>query len=97
MYAQLFTQMFSITNHPESEPNKFLAFLIKRKTKHIALLLFFQKGDRVWFYGSLTGSYAEYCVVDEDNVDTLPLSLTFEEGAMIGTPYLTAYRALFQK
>jgi len=56
-----------------------------------------KRGDRVWFFGSLTGSYAEYCICKEDTVGQLPKNLTFEEGAMVGTPYMTAYRALLLK
>lgn len=56
-----------------------------------------KKGDRVWFLGSVTGSYAEYCICHEDNIGQLPNNVSFEDGAMIGTPYLTAYRALFQR
>ena len=57
----------------------------------------FQEGDRVWFAGSDTGSSAEFCLCQENNVGILPDAYTFEEGAMIGTPYMTAYRAIFQK
>lgn len=43
------------------------------------------------------GSYSEYSLVTEQNIGTLPESATFEEGSMLGIPYLTAVRALFQK
>ena len=46
---------------------------------------------------SLTGSYAEYTLCDADNIGKLPESASFEHGCMVGIPYLTAYRALFQK
>lgn len=58
----------------------------------------FQPGDRV--FSSQTnqmGTLAEYACVDESNVFPLGSSLTFDEGAAIGIPYFTAYRALFQK
>lgn len=54
-------------------------------------------GDRVYTTGSLTGTYAEYCLCDENDVAALPANVSFEQGAGIWTPYATAYRALFQK
>ncbi|XP_047134314.1 quinone oxidoreductase isoform X1 [Hydra vulgaris] len=57
----------------------------------------FKKGDSIWFCGSVTGSYAEYCLCNEEDASHLPEKMTFDEGAMLGTPYLTASRALFQK
>jgi len=56
-----------------------------------------KEGDRVWFAKCLTGSSAEYCLCNEEAVGGLPEPSTFEVGAMIGTPYMTAYRAIFQK
>ncbi|MEU0388465.1 NADPH:quinone reductase [Streptomyces chartreusis] len=44
-----------------------------------------------------SGTYAEYVVTGIESVHPLPDSLTFEQGAAIGVPYLTAYRALFQR
>ncbi|XP_018608828.2 quinone oxidoreductase isoform X1 [Scleropages formosus] len=57
----------------------------------------FKAGDRVFTTGSETGGYAEYSVASEDTVHRLPDSLDFTQGAAIGIPYFTAYRALFQK
>ena len=51
----------------------------------------------MWFVGSLTGSYAEYCICYENDIGVLPKHISFEEGAMLGIPYLTAYIALFQR
>lgn len=58
-------------------------------------------GARV-FVGSIlahrkTGTYAEYTVCDADAVHPLPDHLSVAEGAAIGVPGLTAYRALFQR
>ncbi|VDM59337.1 unnamed protein product [Angiostrongylus costaricensis] len=50
-------------------------------------------GDRVYFATSLTGSAAEYCLAE--NVFLLPSGLSLQEGACIGIPYMTAYRAVF--
>lgn len=54
-------------------------------------------GDRVATFGSLTGSYAQYGVSDESTVIKIPDSMSFEQGASVGIPYTTAYRALFVK
>lgn len=62
-----------------------------------ALFFSLQEGDRVWFQGTITGACAEYCLCDENNLGVLPETASFEDGAMIGVPYLTAYRSLFQK
>ena len=57
----------------------------------------FKSGDRVFTAVAVTGSYAEYAVVDCDSVHDLSSSLSFQQGAALGTPYLTAYRGLFHK
>lgn len=57
----------------------------------------FRPGDRVYTAGSVTGTYAEYCLCAEDQLGLLPQNVSFEQGAGIWTPYATAYRALFQK
>jgi len=57
----------------------------------------FKPGDRVYTAGSITGTYADYTLCEEDQVGLLPANVSFEEGAGIWTPYATAYRALFQK
>jgi NADPH2:quinone reductase len=54
-------------------------------------------GDRVYVAGSSTGTYAEYCLSSEPQVHPLPDKVTFQQGAAIGIPYGTAYRALFQR
>jgi NADPH:quinone reductase len=57
----------------------------------------FEPGDRVYTAGSITGTYAEYALCEEDDLGRLPDNVSFEEGAGLWTPYATAYRALFQK
>ncbi|MGW6277802.1 NADPH:quinone reductase [Kribbella sp. NPDC055071] len=57
-------------------------------------------GDRVFvatlgFSGS--GTYAERMVCAADAVHPLPERVSFAEGAAIGVPWTTAYRALFQR
>ena len=54
-------------------------------------------GQRVFLSGSLTGTYAEKCLCSPDQVHLLPESVTFGEGAALGVPYATAYRALVQR
>jgi NADPH2:quinone reductase len=57
----------------------------------------FKVGDRVYVAGNLSGSYAEQSLCTEAQVHSLPKNVSFEQGAAIGVPYATAYRALFQK
>ena len=56
----------------------------------------FQKGDRVYTSGSVSGTYTEYAVCLESQVHLLPGTVTDAAGACLGVPYGTAYRALFQ-
>lgn len=53
-----------------------------------------QVGDRVYFCKSVSGSYAEYCTTHEDQTFNLHDSLSYQQGAAVGIPYFTAYRAL---
>ena len=53
--------------------------------------------DRVYTSGSLTGTYAELALCTESQVYPLPNTVSFLQGAAIGIPYGTAYRALFQR
>lgn len=57
----------------------------------------FRAGQRVYTAGTTSGSYAELAVADADDVHPLPDNVSFEQGAAIGVPYATAYRALFQR
>ncbi len=54
-------------------------------------------GDRVYCAGTLSGAYAEKAVCSASQVHLLPTSVSFSQGAAIGIPYGTAYRALFQR
>uniref|UniRef100_A0A3Q1BA14 Enoyl reductase (ER) domain-containing protein n=1 Tax=Amphiprion ocellaris TaxID=80972 RepID=A0A3Q1BA14_AMPOC len=56
-----------------------------------------KKGDRVFTTGTESGSYAEYTIAAEDCVHKLPDALDFAQGAAIGIPYFTAFRALVHK
>jgi NADPH2:quinone reductase len=54
-------------------------------------------GARVFVSGSLSGSYAEFALCRRDQVYPLPDHVSFAQGAALGVPYVTAYRALFQR
>jgi NADPH2:quinone reductase len=53
-----------------------------------------KKGDRVYAF-AVNGGSAELAVADEWQVRPLPDRVTFQQGAAIGVPYATAWRALF--
>jgi NADPH2:quinone reductase len=58
------------------------------------------RGDRVYLTGTSAGAcgaYAELAVCELAQVYPLPGSVSFEQGAAVGVPYATAYRALFQR
>lgn len=55
----------------------------------------FKKGDRVYSGASRSGAYAEYMLCGENQVYKLPDNITFEQGAALGVPAATAWRALF--
>src|SRR5882724_2614673 len=54
-------------------------------------------GDRVYTNGTITGTYAELALAEESRVHPLPPKISFAQGAALGVPYGTAYRALFQR
>ncbi len=54
-------------------------------------------GDRVYIYRSLTGAYAEKALCTEAQVHPLPKNVSYAQGAAVGVPYITAYRAMFHK
>jgi NADPH2:quinone reductase len=54
-------------------------------------------GDRVYTSGSQSGTYAELALCKAEDVHPLPDHVSFAQGAAIGIPYATAWRALHQK
>ena len=50
--------------------------------------------DRVYISAAISGSYAEKILCDEKAVHPLPDHVSFQQGAAMGVPYGTAYRAL---
>ena len=61
----------------------------------------FKAGDRVYISGTVEGraygAYAQRALCTVDEVHHLPSHVTFAEGAGVGVPYVTAWRALFDK
>jgi NADPH:quinone reductase len=57
----------------------------------------FKPGDRVYLAGSLSGTYAELALCEEQFVFPLPAHVSSAQGAAIHVPYATAFRALFQR
>jgi NADPH2:quinone reductase len=57
----------------------------------------FNPGDRVYTGGSVTGTYAQKTLANESQVHPLPEKTTFAQGAALGVPYATAWRALHHR
>ena len=56
----------------------------------------FKEGDRVAsFLNCRSGSYAEYCAVNQDFLVRVPDGYDFQKGAALGVPFFTAYKALY--
>ena len=62
----------------------------------------FKTGDRVYIAGigntvAGAGTYAERAICAPSQLHRLPARVSFGQGAALGVPYCTAYRALFQR
>jgi NADPH2:quinone reductase len=62
----------------------------------------FKAGDRVYVWGigntaAGAGTYAELALCRPSQLHRLPARVSFAQGAALGVPYCTAYRALFQR
>ncbi len=65
----------------------------------------YKPGDRVFIHGTAAehthghygGAYAQKAVCNLDHVYRLPANVSFAQGAAMGVPYATAYRALFHR
>jgi NADPH2:quinone reductase len=57
----------------------------------------FKPGDRVYTAGSISGTYAAQALCEEASLHPLPAHSSYANGAAMGVPYGTAYRALFQR
>ncbi|KAM6343339.1 quinone oxidoreductase isoform 2-T4 [Alca torda] len=75
-------------------PGSDVAGVIEGVGEHVTA---FKKGDRVFTISTISGGYADYAVAAANRVFPLSDKLDFSQGAAIGIPYFTAYRALFQK
>ncbi len=56
-----------------------------------------KRGDRVYTSGSISGTYAELILCEASQAHRLPENISFAQGAALGVPYATAYRALFDR
>jgi NADPH2:quinone reductase len=59
-------------------------------------------GDRVYIANDnlptpRTGTYAEQALCSATQLHPLPANVSFQQGAALGVPYVTAYRALFNR
>lgn len=52
-------------------------------------------GDRVYTAATMSGAYGEYCLCKQNQIYALPDNMSFAQGAALGIPAATAYRALF--
>jgi len=65
----------------------------------------YKPGDRVFIHGTAAahthghygGAYAQKAVCNLDHIYRLPPQISFAQGAAMGVPYATAYRALFHR
>lgn len=57
----------------------------------------FKVGDRVYIADSLSGAYATQSLCDARLIFPLPAQVSFAQGAAMGIPYSTAFRALFHR
>ncbi len=54
-------------------------------------------GDRVYVAGTVSGAYAEMALCNEGQVQPLPSTVSFAQGAAMNIPYATAYHALIHR
>ena len=57
----------------------------------------FAAGQRVYTAGSLSGTYAEQALCEEQSIFPLPANASLSQGAAMHVPYATAYRGLFHR
>jgi NADPH2:quinone reductase len=55
----------------------------------------FKVDDRVYTASTLSGAYAQFALADAGKVFPLPQHISFQQGAALGVPAATAYKALF--
>jgi len=57
----------------------------------------FECGDRVYTVDTVGGAYVERVLVEGGDLELLPDGVSFEQGAAVAVPCLTAWRALFER
>jgi NADPH2:quinone reductase len=57
----------------------------------------FSPGDRVYLSATLSGAYADQALCLPTHAHHLPAATTYAQGAAMGVPYATAYRAIFHR
>jgi NADPH2:quinone reductase len=57
----------------------------------------FKVGDRVYTASTLSGAYAQLALAEAGKVFALPAAVSFQQGAALGVPAATAYKALFMR
>jgi NADPH2:quinone reductase len=85
---------YAIKPHLPYTPGLDAAGIVKAVGLKITRL---RPGNRVYTFGSRTGAYAQEMLCTEAQIFPLPWNLTFQQGACVGVPYATAYRAFVQK
>ena len=75
-------------------PGSDLAGVVERVGANVSA---FKPADRVYAHGVAAGSgaYAEQAICEEHQLHPLPSHVSFSQGAAMGVPYGTAWRALF--
>jgi NADPH2:quinone reductase len=75
-------------------PGSDLAGTVERVGSNVSMV---KPGDRVYAHGVAPGSgaYASHALCAEHQIHPLPPRVTFAQGAAMGVPYATAWRALF--
>jgi NADPH2:quinone reductase len=56
-----------------------------------------KRGDRVYTAQTVSGAYAQYALVREEQAHPLPANIDFKQGAGLWVPYGTAYHALYHQ
>lgn len=54
-------------------------------------------GDRVYVAGCVSGAYAQFILCNQTQIHPLPAHISFAQGAAMGIPYATAYRAIVHR
>ena len=61
------------------------------------IIIIIQPGDRIYATKSSSGSFAQFALTEAAQTFSLHPNLDFDQGAALGIPYFTAYRAVVQR